>query len=86
MINKAANDCQPREIDLKHIFSNPLHWFGVLVPTALRDAQRSFVSVVDGPILALANVITELREIEAKVDYLRQMLPVVDKTSVPGSL
>lgn len=60
--------------DLRFTTANPLHWFGVLVPAALRNAQTSFVSAVDGPIPALANVIIEMREVEQNVHNLRKTL------------
>ncbi|ODH28073.1 hypothetical protein ACO22_04011 [Paracoccidioides brasiliensis] len=53
---------------------NPLNWFGILVPTALRSAQQTFSEVVEGAIPALANVITEMREVEKKVEALRALL------------
>ncbi|KAL2385828.1 hypothetical protein RJZ90_001002 [Blastomyces dermatitidis] len=54
--------------------SNPLNWFGILVPPALRTAQQSFCTAVEGPITTLAGVITEMREVEREVEALRGML------------
>ncbi|EQL36578.1 hypothetical protein BDFG_01957 [Blastomyces dermatitidis ATCC 26199] len=54
--------------------SNPLNWFGILVPPALRTAQQSFCTAVEGPITTLASVITEMREVEREVEALRGML------------
>ncbi|KLJ07845.1 hypothetical protein EMPG_16674 [Blastomyces silverae] len=54
--------------------SNPLNWFGILVPPALRNAQQSFCTALEGPITTLAGVITEMREVEREVEALRGML------------
>ncbi|WEW57539.1 hypothetical protein PRK78_003006 [Emydomyces testavorans] len=89
--NNNAEDCSPRDSvaevedaeseqpltsEPKPVSSNPLYWFGVLVPAALRDAQKSFVSVIEGPISALANVTLEMREVEQKVEDLRKVLVI----------
>ncbi|KAM5489974.1 hypothetical protein MaudMau93_002836 [Microsporum audouinii] len=58
--------------------SNPLHWFGILVPPPLRNAQEAFCGAVAGPIPALAGVVSEMREVERKVEGLRQLLGVSD--------
>lgn len=54
--------------------TNPLRWFGVLVPPALRAAQGSFTSAIEGPVPALVSVIAEMHEVEVKVDKLRRLL------------
>ncbi|QSS58995.1 hypothetical protein I7I51_08427 [Histoplasma capsulatum] len=54
--------------------SNPINWFGILVPPALRIAQQSFCTAVDGPIPLLATVITEMRGVERDIEVLRGML------------
>ncbi|EEH03551.1 conserved hypothetical protein [Histoplasma capsulatum G186AR] len=54
--------------------SNPINWFGILVPPALRSAQQSFCTAVDGPIPLLATVITEMRGVERDIEVLRGML------------
>ncbi|PGH10583.1 hypothetical protein AJ79_05406 [Helicocarpus griseus UAMH5409] len=54
--------------------SNPINWFGILVPTTLRSAQQSFCSAVEGPVPALAGVVTEMRETEREVEELRSQL------------
>ena len=54
--------------------TNPLRWFGVLIPPSLRAAQGSFTSAVEGPVPALVNVIAEMREVESQVNKLRGLL------------
>ncbi|KAK2855687.1 hypothetical protein FQN49_004946 [Arthroderma sp. PD_2] len=58
--------------------SNPLHWFGILVPPPFRNAQQSFASAVAGPIPTLAGVVGEMRQIERKVEGLRERLGAND--------
>jgi hypothetical protein len=53
---------------------NPLRWFGVLVPPFLSTTQTSFATAVQGPIPELASVITEMREVESKVNELRSFI------------
>jgi hypothetical protein len=53
---------------------DPLRWFGILVPPALRSAQSSFVSVVEGPIPQLANVARELRSQEIEIGRVRKQI------------
>ncbi|KAK2743421.1 hypothetical protein FQN57_004886 [Myotisia sp. PD_48] len=62
----------PKQIKANNA-SNPLQWFGILVPPALRRAQESFSAAVDGPLPRLASVIAEMRDIESKVDKLRAL-------------
>ena len=52
--------------------TNPLGWFGILVPVALRRAQTSFRLAVSEEIPALVNLIQEMEELEAKVVALRR--------------
>lgn len=53
---------------------DPLRWFGILVPAALRSAQSSFVSAVQGPIPELATLIRDLRRQEADIARLRKQI------------
>lgn len=53
---------------------NPIHWFGVLIPPALRHAQECFNSAVEGPLLSLLNVNTQMQGVEQKIIYLRALL------------
>ncbi|KAF3482344.1 uncharacterized protein GIQ15_05103 [Arthroderma uncinatum] len=76
--NKGApgNEAEPSgtKAKTKTKSSNPLHWFGILVPPPLRNAQESFSGAVAGPIPALAGVVSEMREVERKVEGLRELL------------
>ncbi|EFR02561.1 hypothetical protein MGYG_05557 [Nannizzia gypsea CBS 118893] len=79
--NQAQTQTQPetKEAKTKRKGSsspNPLHWFGILVPPPLRNAQEAFVGAVAGPIPTLAGVVSEMREVERKVEGLRQLLGI----------
>ncbi|EED13888.1 conserved hypothetical protein [Talaromyces stipitatus ATCC 10500] len=57
----------------KKIFrsDDPISWYGILVPASLRSAQKSFIGAVDGGILELVSVISEMRCVEDMVYELR---------------
>ncbi|KAE8831614.1 hypothetical protein HRS9139_05856 [Pyrenophora teres f. teres] len=52
----------------------PLKWFGILVPPALRTAQSTFVSIVEGPIPQLATIAKDLRTQEIEIGRVRKQL------------
>jgi hypothetical protein len=53
---------------------DPLRWFGILVPPALRSAQSAFVSAVEEPIPELANLAGSLRNQEITIQRLRKQI------------
>ena len=53
---------------------DPLRWFGILVPAALRSAQSSFISAIEEPIPHLATLTKDLRRQEADIVRLRKQL------------
>ena len=52
--------------------SDPLRWFGILVPPALRSAQTSFSSAVDNAIAEAVNAARAMRECEVEIRKLRK--------------
>ncbi|KAJ4286753.1 hypothetical protein N0V90_013005 [Kalmusia sp. IMI 367209] len=54
--------------------TNPIRWFGVLVPPALRVAQTSFVSAVEGPVLELPTLVKGLKQQEIEIGRLRKQI------------
>lgn len=56
------------------IIRDPLHWFGILVPPALRTSQNSFKTAAMQSIPALASLAKELRDIEIEVRRARKKL------------
>jgi cytoskeletal protein RodZ len=53
---------------------DPIRWFGILVPPALRSAQASFVASVKGPIPQLSTLASELRGTEVDIGRLRKQI------------
>jgi hypothetical protein len=53
---------------------DPLRWFGILVPPALRSAQSSFIAVVEGPVPHLVSVARELRSQEIEIGRVRKQI------------
>lgn len=53
---------------------DPLRWFGILVPSALRSAQSYFASAVEGPLCQIANLSKDLRQQEMEIGRLRKQL------------
>lgn len=51
--------------------SDPLYWYGILVPPSLRTAQKSFADGIQNEVPALAAVVVEMRGLEDKVNKLR---------------
>jgi hypothetical protein len=62
---------------------NPLHWFGVLVPAPLRDAQVHFVSVVDQPLAELANSARRIKQLEVQIERLRDTIQQLANSTNP---
>ncbi|KAL2009154.1 hypothetical protein VTN00DRAFT_7348 [Thermoascus crustaceus] len=54
--------------------SDPISWYGVLVPPSLRSAQKSFTVAVEECVPELASIMTEMREVEGKVNELRSKI------------
>jgi len=53
---------------------DPLHWFGILLPQALRSAQCSFQLAVTNSIPALASISKEMKEVEIEIRRARKKL------------
>ena len=54
--------------------TDPLKWFGILVPPALRTAQSTFVYAVEGPIPQLATIAKDLRTQEIEIGRVRKQI------------
>ena len=57
---------------------DPLNWFGILVPPALRASQSSFKSAIIDIIPALASTTKEMKEVEIEVRRARKRLKKAD--------
>ena len=64
----------PTESKESKTLVDPLRWFGILVPPALRSAQASFVSAVEDPILQLSTLASDLRRQEVDIGRLRKQI------------
>ncbi|GKZ20472.1 hypothetical protein AbraIFM66951_002671 [Aspergillus brasiliensis] len=54
--------------------SDPIHWYGILVPPYLRSAQKSFAEAVESRLPQLAGVIVEMRIVEKEINRVRSEL------------
>ncbi|KAK7513305.1 uncharacterized protein IWZ02DRAFT_484648 [Phyllosticta citriasiana] len=53
---------------------DPIRWFGILVPQALRSAQGSFVGAVETAVPRTLNLATEMRELEIEIGRARKAM------------
>ncbi|RAO72796.1 uncharacterized protein BHQ10_008808 [Talaromyces amestolkiae] len=58
----------------KKIFrsDDPISWYGILVPSSLKSAQKSFIEAVDGGIPQIVSVMQDMRCVEDMVYELRK--------------
>jgi len=54
--------------------SDPITWYGILVPPSLRSAQRSFTEAVSEHLPELASVIVAMRAVEKEIKEARSRL------------
>jgi hypothetical protein len=54
--------------------TNPLRWFGILVPPALRTAQTTFVGAVEGPIPQLATIARDMKTQEIEIGRVKKQI------------
>ncbi|PYI07112.1 hypothetical protein BO78DRAFT_460732 [Aspergillus sclerotiicarbonarius CBS 121057] len=68
-------DAKPKRSKKKKFrSSDPIHWYGILVPPYLRSAQKSFTEAVESRLPQLASVIVEMRIVEKEVERVRSEL------------
>ena len=58
--------------------TTPLRWFGILVPPALKVAQATFTSAIEGPVPQLASLVKDLRMQEIDIARLRKQIKKLD--------
>lgn len=58
----------------KESFSDPLRWFGILVPPALRSAQTDFAIAVEGPIERIVNLTRQMHQLEHDISRIRKSI------------
>jgi hypothetical protein len=54
--------------------TDPLRWFGILVPPALRTAQTTFVGAVEGPIPQLATIARDMKTQEIEIGQVKKQI------------
>lgn len=75
--SNSASDDKPKDekpADETNAPKDPIRMFGILVPQALRDAQASFATAVDGSIPRLATVARDLRIQEIEIGRVRKAI------------
>ncbi|KAG2421449.1 hypothetical protein HFD88_005424 [Aspergillus terreus] len=65
--SKSKSKTKPRS-------SDPLRWYGILVPPTLRSAQKSFTAAVGGHLSELASVTAEMQLAEREIAHVREEL------------
>ena len=68
---QVTDDSKPSQPRQRFRSSDPLTWYGILVPPSLRSAQKSFTEAVEKQIPALASVVAEMQAVEKEVDRAR---------------
>ncbi|THY44725.1 hypothetical protein D6C98_08096 [Aureobasidium pullulans] len=61
---------------------DPLHWYGILVPPALRASQNSFISAVESPLIEAANSAQALRLVAVEIRKLRKDIKKAERRLV----
>ncbi|EAW09242.1 uncharacterized protein ACLA_034450 [Aspergillus clavatus NRRL 1] len=72
--DQSSSAPEPKMPNERPRFSNPIHWYGVLVPPSLRSAQASFTEAVDQCLPELASVVVQMQSVEREVERLRSEL------------
>lgn len=73
--SSTEESCEPANLeDGKQALQDPIKWFGLLVPPALRSSQASFRAAVGDGIPALVNVDNEMKEVEIEIRRTRKRL------------
>ncbi|KIW67215.1 hypothetical protein, variant [Phialophora macrospora] len=59
---------------------DPIRWYGILIPPALRTCQNHFTSAVSSVIPELLNTILSLRHVEEEIWIIRRDLDIIDES------
>lgn len=83
---QVANDVVEAEITFSKAIAHgkavaaprdPLKWFGILIPPALRSAQTSFKGAVADVVPGLASVVYKMRVVEDQVRKTREQIQII---------
>lgn len=72
--DEETESADPETKTKKKRSNDPIRWFGVLVPPALRFAQSSFVSAVSGPVSEIVAIQKELKQQEIEIGRVRKQI------------
>lgn len=64
---------------------DPLNWFGILVPSALRRTQSSFKTVAEEIVPRIATVDREMRQVEIEVRRVRKKMLQTEKRAAKAA-
>jgi hypothetical protein len=70
-------DGKDEETDSKLV--DPIRWYGILVPPALRTAQTQFVSAIEGPMPQVIGLSKDLRNLEIDIGRTRKAMKKLGK-------
>ncbi|KAL8820961.1 MAG: hypothetical protein Q9223_000915 [Gallowayella weberi] len=73
-IQKEDSETSQRETSSEPAIPDPLKWFGILVPPALRATQMSFKHAVIEAIPLLANLTNEMKSMEIEIRRMRKKI------------
>ncbi|KGO71270.1 hypothetical protein PITC_063510 [Penicillium italicum] len=65
-----------RPVSKKFRSTDPIHWYGILVPQSLRKAQDSFANAIDNQVPDLASTTVEMRALEQQISRVRARLEI----------
>ncbi|KAJ2503423.1 hypothetical protein GGH96_000213 [Coemansia sp. RSA 1972] len=68
---KMVNNNEKNEKDVRKVSDDPLLWFGMLVPPALKDAQTQFTTTLE----QLVRLAVLKQQLDSKLDALNITLP-----------
>lgn len=69
--SEPASDTKRKSAKQKPHTSDPIQWYGILVPPSLRSAQKSFTKAVESSLPELASVMVEMQSAEKEISRLR---------------
>ena len=73
--SSTEESCEPKNPeDGKQALQDPIKWFGILVPPALRSSQAYFRGAVGDNLPSLVNVDNEMKEVEIEIRRTRKRL------------
>lgn len=71
---ESSTQAEKPEARKKFHSTDPIHWYGILVPQSLRKAQASFTAVIDDQVPDLASTTIEMRALEQQIRKLQVQL------------